>query len=383
MRFSTITSGLLALASFAGAAEIAKRAALTQVTSFGANTSGAKMYIYVPANLAAKPAVIVAIHYCSGTAAAYYSNTPYATLAEKYGFIVIYPESPYSGTCWDVSSPASLTHNGGGNSNSIANMVTYTLAQYNGDASRVFVTGTSSGAMMTNVLSATYPEMFAAASAYSGVPAGCFYTGTVNGWNSTCSGGNSIHTQAEWANTALNMYPGYTGARPKMMILHGSADTTLYPQNFNETLKQWSGVLGYTYGSPQQTLAQTPSAAYTKYVYGPNLVGYYGTGIGHSVPVMGDLDLAWFGITGSSSTTSTSTAAPASTTLVTSTKTSSAVVSVSTTSTSSAAATTTASAGGCSAARWAQCGGTGFTGCTACASPYKCTFSNAYYSQCL
>ncbi|KAK3335926.1 Alpha/Beta hydrolase protein [Cercophora scortea] len=382
MRFSTITSSLLALASFSAAAEIVKRAALTQVTSFGANTSGAKMYIYVPANLATKPAVIVAIHYCSGTASAYYSNTPYATLAEKHGFIVIYPESPYSGTCWDVSSPASLTHNGGGNSNSIANMVTYTLAQYNGDASRVFVTGTSSGAMMTNVLSATYPEMFAAASAYSGVPAGCFYTGTVNGWNSTCSGGNSIHTQTEWANTALNMYPGYTGARPKMMILHGSADTTLYPQNFNETLKQWSGVFGYTYGSPQQTLAQTPSAAYTKYVYGPNLVGYYGTGVGHSVPVMGDLDLAWFGITGSSSTTTTTTtAAGPSTTLATSTKTSSPAT---TTSTSSAAATTTtASSGGCTAVRWAQCGGTGFTGCTACASPYKCTFSNAYYSQCL
>lgn len=36
---------------------------------------------------------------------------------------------------------------------------------------------------------------------------------------------------------------------------------------------------------------------YTKYVYGPELVGIYGEGIGHTVPVMGDQDMAWFGFT--------------------------------------------------------------------------------------
>jgi len=232
MRFSTLASGLMALASLGAAAtaDIVKRASLTQVTSFGSNPSNVKMYIYVPDNLAAKPAVIVAIHYCSGTAQAYYSGTPYARLADQHGFIVIYPESPYGGTCWDVSSPASLTHNGGGNSNSIANMVSWTVARYNADPSRVFATGTSSGAMMTNVLAATYPDVFAAGSAYAGVPAGCFYTGTVNGWNSTCSQGQSIHSQDVWRDTALKMYPGYTGARPKMLIIHGSVDDILFPQ---------------------------------------------------------------------------------------------------------------------------------------------------------
>jgi acetylxylan esterase len=141
---STIFSSALALCGLTAAA-----ASLQQVTSFGANTSGTKMYIYVPDKLATNPAIVVAIHYCSGTASAYYTGTPYATLAEQYGFIVIYPESPYSGTCWDVSSAAALMHNGGADSNSIVNMVSYTLDKYNGDKSRVFVTGTSSGAMMT------------------------------------------------------------------------------------------------------------------------------------------------------------------------------------------------------------------------------------------
>jgi acetylxylan esterase len=75
-----------------------------------------------------------------------------------------------------------------------------------------------------------YPDLYKAAAAYAGVPAGCFYTGTVAGWNSTCANGQSITTQEHWARTALDMYPGYTGPRPRMLIYHGSADTTIYPR---------------------------------------------------------------------------------------------------------------------------------------------------------
>ena len=107
------------------------------------------MYLYVPTNLVVQPPMIVAIHYCAGSARDYYYGSPYSRLADQYGFIVIYPSSPNRGTCWDVSSTQSLTRNGGGDSNAIANMVKSTLAKYNGDPSKVFVTGSSSGAMMT------------------------------------------------------------------------------------------------------------------------------------------------------------------------------------------------------------------------------------------
>lgn len=149
MRASILASALALLGS-ATAAPLDRRAALTQVTGFASsNPTNTEMFIYVPANVAAKPPIIVAIHYCQGTAQAYYSGSPYSKLADEYGFIVIYPSSPYSGTCWDVSSKSALTHNGGGDSEAIANMVTYTLSKYNGDSSKVFVTGSSSGAMMT------------------------------------------------------------------------------------------------------------------------------------------------------------------------------------------------------------------------------------------
>ncbi|RYP50890.1 hypothetical protein DL768_003679 [Monosporascus sp. mg162] len=271
---------------------------LQQVTNFGANPSNVKMFIYVPTRLAANPPIIVAIHYCTGTAQAYFNGSPYARLADQKGFIVIYPESPYSGTCWDVSSRQTLTHNGTGNSNSIANMVYYTIDRYNADPTKVFATGTSSGAMMTNVLAATYPDVFAAGIVYSGVPAGCFVSssGAVNAWNSTCANGQSRATAGHWAQIVRGMYPGYDGPRPRMQIYHGSADSTLAAPNYQETIKQWAGVFGYNPDSPESTQQNTPQSGYTTSTYGDHLVGIYGQGVGHSVPIRGDDDMKFFGL---------------------------------------------------------------------------------------
>jgi acetylxylan esterase len=42
------------------------------------------------------------------------------TLANTYGYIVIYPDSPNtSDKCWDVSSAQPLSHNGGGDAQDI------------------------------------------------------------------------------------------------------------------------------------------------------------------------------------------------------------------------------------------------------------------------
>jgi acetylxylan esterase len=73
------------------------------------------------------------------------------------------------------------------------------------------------------------------------VPAGCFVSSSsqVDAWNSTCANGQSITTPQRWAQVVKDMYPGYNGSRPKMQVYHGSADTTLRPQNYQETMKQW------------------------------------------------------------------------------------------------------------------------------------------------
>lgn len=85
MRFSLLSAGLALLGSVS-AVPLQKRAALTQVTDFSSsNPTGTRMYIYVPDNVASSPPVIVAIHYCTGTAQAYYTGSPYAELADQYG----------------------------------------------------------------------------------------------------------------------------------------------------------------------------------------------------------------------------------------------------------------------------------------------------------
>jgi len=56
----------------------------------------------------------------------------------------------------------------------------------------------------------------------------------------------------------------------------------------------------------------------------------------------------------------------------------------STTKTTTTTPTTTSTGGtGGTVPHWGQCGGDGWTGGTVCVSPYTCTYTNAYYSQCL
>ena len=203
---------------------MALTSSLQEVTGFTSTPTGATMYVYIPTTKQALAPIILAIHYCTGTATEYYSNTLYAQYADTYGYIVIYPNSPSSGGCWDVSSTASLTHNGGGDSETIINMVTYAVNNYGGNANRVYATGSSSGAMMTNVLAGAYPNVIKAGSVYSGVADGCFYVAgaTANmatpGWNSQCADGDLIQSAQTWGNLVRSYYPGYTGSYPRMML---------------------------------------------------------------------------------------------------------------------------------------------------------------------
>jgi acetylxylan esterase len=220
MHFLSTAASILALTSLGNALS----SSLQQVTGFNSGPTAAGLYVYVPTNKASPAPIVVAIHYCTGTANAYFQGTLYAQYADTYGYIVIYPNSPSSGGCWDVSSTGSLTHDGGGDSQTIINMVAYAVANYGGDADRVFATGSSSGAMMTNVLAGAYPDVIKAGSVYSGVPDGCFYVaGTVPGqatpgWNSQCADGQLIETASQWGDLTRSYYPSYTGNRPKMLM---------------------------------------------------------------------------------------------------------------------------------------------------------------------
>jgi acetylxylan esterase len=367
---------------------------LEQVTSFISGPTTAGMYVYIPTTKLVLAPIIVAIHWCGGSANDYYSATAYATYADVYGYIIIYPDSPSSDKCWDVSSLATLTHNGGGDSLTIINMVKYAVANYGGDISRVYASGLSSRAMMTQVLAGAYPGVFSACMAYSGVPDGCFYVpGAQSGaaqaaWNMTCSTGFVQQSAQAWGNLVRSYYPGYDGARPRIALYHGMSDTTLAYQNFIEELKEWSNVLGVSWASDT---TNTPVSGYTKMIYGDGtkLLGYSALDIGHSVPVRSEDDLVWFGLMpgpfypGASSTTisARTTSTIASVRTSTSSVKATSMTSARTSFSSATRASSTTTAAGVSQARWGQCGGTGWTGPTTCASPYICKYSNDWYSQ--
>jgi acetylxylan esterase len=268
----------------------ASAAQLTEVTNFGDNPSNLRMHVYVPDSVPENPAVLLAVHYCTGSGEAFYSGTEFASLADQHGFIVIYPTATRSSKCFDVWSPEALTRDGGSDPVALRSMVDYTLSTYGADASRVFVTGASSGAMMTNVMAANYPDVFAAGAAFSGVPYSCFATGSAtNEWNSTCSGGQDQREPQAWGDLVRANNPGYDGPWPRMQLWHGTQDTTLAYPNFQEEIDQWTNVHGLTQ-TPDAT--DTPQPDWTRTRYGgtggqAQVEGVSIANTGHTLPTSG------------------------------------------------------------------------------------------------
>ncbi|MDH6228281.1 MULTISPECIES: PHB depolymerase family esterase [Streptomyces] len=288
------------LAGFLLAAPGAQAASLTEVTAFGANPGNLRMYEYVPASAGARPPVVVAVHYCTGTGPAFHSGTEFASLADRYGFIVVYPDANVSGQCFDVSSPQALRHDGGSDPTSIASMVRSVVQRHGADADRVYVAGASSGAMMTNVLLGAYPDVFKAGASFSGVPFGCFATTDGSGWNSACANGLISRTPQQWGDLVRAAYPGYAGPRPRVQLWHGATDTTLHHNNLGEAVKQWTDVLGV---SRSPVLTDNPQPGWNRTRYGAGgtqapVEAISLPGVGHSLPTSGMAAraIAFFGL---------------------------------------------------------------------------------------
>jgi poly(hydroxyalkanoate) depolymerase family esterase len=276
---------------------------LQQVTDFGPNPTGLLMWLYVPQHLRPHPAVVVALHYCGGSGPAFFNGTEFASLADRYGFLVVYPSvTRTSLDCFDVSTPGALTHDGNSDPVGIVSMVRYVERHLHADRNQVFATGISSGAMMTNVLLGDYPDVFRAGSAMSGVAFGCFATTDGSLWNSDCANGLISKTPQEWGNLVRAADPGYRGPRPRMQLWHGTADTILFYPNFGEEVKEWTNVL-----HTRLAFTDHPQPTWTHTVYGswPGQVevdSYSVAGEDHNLgfhfPDWAQLAIRFFGITG-------------------------------------------------------------------------------------
>ncbi|WP_290052112.1 extracellular catalytic domain type 1 short-chain-length polyhydroxyalkanoate depolymerase [Amycolatopsis solani] len=297
----TTLAAVLLLAVTGTAAPPAAAASLVEVSDFGSNPGGMRMHVYVPDSHPARPAIVVAMHGCGGSGPGFHSGSEFASLADRYGFVVIYPSAQQQagfGKCFDTWSDAAKHRGGGSDPVSIVSMVTYTEQHYGGDPSRVFATGSSSGGMMTNEMLALYPDVFQAGAAFMGVPFDCFagaadYPPGV----SKCTGGGMNRSPQQWGDAVRQAYPGYSGPRPRVQLWHGTADTLVPYSLLQEEIEQWTDVFGL---SQTPTSSDTPQPGWQRRRYGDTVEAYSIQGAGHSLPATGMAAqaIAFFGLTG-------------------------------------------------------------------------------------
>ena len=146
------------------------------VTRQFANLAGARSYkLYVPvSNPGALMPLLVMLHGCTQSPDNFAAGTQMNRLAEKHGFVVVYPEQAANANgskCWNWFRSSDQVRDSGEPS-LIAGITREVAAYYPVDPRRIFVAGLSAGAAMAVILGEAYPELYAGVGAHSGLPYG-------------------------------------------------------------------------------------------------------------------------------------------------------------------------------------------------------------------
>ncbi|HZH10610.1 MAG TPA: PHB depolymerase family esterase [Microvirga sp.] len=275
-------------ASAANAASLepspAAQSRLAEVRDFGANPGNLRMFAYTPPELSASPALVVVLHGCTQSAAAYDYGSGWSVLAERYGFVVLYPEQQ------DANNPkrcfnwfqAADTERGGGEAASIRQMVERAIRDYGVDRSKVFVTGLSAGGAMTATMLATYPDVFAGGAIIAGLPYRCA-TSVSEAFE--CMFQGQSRPSREWGDL-VRRASSHRGPWPKVSVWHGSADATVKPLNAGEIIKQWTNVHGLPpLPSRSETVDGYPHRVWTNDAGEDVIEEYVITGMAHGTPL--------------------------------------------------------------------------------------------------
>lgn len=225
---------------------------LVERTGFGANPGNLRMWSYVPEGLAPGSALVVVLHGCRQTAAGYDHGTGWSTLAEKFGFAVLFPEQQSTNnpnTCFNWFVPGDIGR-ARGEALSIRQMTEAMVVEHGLDRNRVFVTGLSAGGAMTSVMLATYPDVYAGGAIVAGLPYGCASTVQEA---LACMFEGRARPGSEWGDL-VRKASRHKGSWPTVSVWHGTADATVKPINADEIVKQWLNLHGLDAQRPQTDL---------------------------------------------------------------------------------------------------------------------------------
>jgi poly(hydroxyalkanoate) depolymerase family esterase len=213
---------------------------LRELTGFGSNPGNLRMFAYAPRSLPAGAPLVVALHGCTQTADEYDHGTGWSSLADKFGFAVIYPQQQPANNprnCFSWFLPDNIAR-GQGEAHSIREMIEHAIATFAADRGRVFVTGLSAGGAMASVMLATYPEVFAGGAVIAGLPYGCasnvqqafelMFTAQPKGARAL---GDRVRAASR-----------HRGPWPKISVWHGTSDPIVQPSNGEDIIRQWANV---------------------------------------------------------------------------------------------------------------------------------------------
>ena len=229
---------LLVVLVFVGQPSLAQ----TPVT-FSPNPGNLVMLEHVPAGTRSPLPLVLVLHGCSQDRG-YADDVGLLGLADARGFAVVIAETSSgnnSSRCFNWFESGDITP-GSGEQRSLLAMVESMKARHDIDDARVFVTGVSSGGAMTAMLLATAPDVFAAGATFAGVPFRCGL-GVTNAFS--CMNGGVDKTQAQWA-ALVEDNVVHDGAWPRLMVVHGSSDSTVRPKNADDLALQFTGLHGLT-----------------------------------------------------------------------------------------------------------------------------------------
>jgi poly(hydroxyalkanoate) depolymerase family esterase len=227
--------------------------------------------VYAPAAVSdnTELPLVMVLHGCTQDPTMLESGAGMTEVADANNFLLVYPQqnaaaSPHR--CWNWYSPRNQARDSGEPS-LLMGIVEEVRQNYSVDASRIYVTGLSSGGAMTSILASCYPDVFAAAAVHSGMgykSANSVFQALIAPFN-----GNQMPPDA--AGQAAHACSGNSNRPIPVMVYHGTADTVVFHVNAGDTLEQFAQMNDFAddgqdnnsvQAIPTNTLTQEPPDAH-------------------------------------------------------------------------------------------------------------------------